>query len=190
MPDTRQKMIETAVRMFQEHGYHGVSWRKLVAEAKAPWGSISHHFPGGKKELAVAAVRAGAEAVDSLIRGCFDGEENAPKAIEKWFRATALHMQDQGFQTGCPVASIAQSTTPEVPEVAEASAAAFELWKRTLAALLTERGIARRRARRAAETAIVLLEGGIVHARISRSKAPLERIGGEAAAAIARELSG
>ena len=166
-------MIETATRLFQEHGYHGVSWRKLVREADAPWGSISHHFPGGKAELAVAAVEVGAKSIDALIGYCFSRNADSVSAIEMWFSLTADHMESHDFLTGCPVASIAQSTTPEVPEIVEASAKSFETWKRTISRELVARDFVEKKAMELADYCVLLLEGSIVMARISKSKSPL-----------------
>ena len=67
MTTTRQQMIETGVRLFQRGGYYATTWRGLVEEAGAHWGSINHHFPGGKQELAIEAIRVGAAGVDALI---------------------------------------------------------------------------------------------------------------------------
>ena len=61
-------MIDTAVRLFQLHGYHATSWRGLVTASETPWGSVHHHFPGGKEELGVAAITTGGDMVASL--GC------------------------------------------------------------------------------------------------------------------------
>lgn len=176
---TRKRMIDTAIRMFQEHGYHGLSWRKLVEEAGTPWGSIAHHFPGGKIELAVAAVEAGADTVDELIRYCFKKEDHPAKAVHTWFQLTAKHMEKSGFQIGCPVASIALSTTPQVPEISEASRQAFERWENTLVESL-DKTITKSERRNAAKIIMTLLEGGIVQSRIGCSKTPLDIAGKKA----------
>jgi TetR/AcrR family transcriptional regulator, lmrAB and yxaGH operons repressor len=186
---TRDRMVETAIKMFQEHGYHGVSWRKLVQQAGTPWGSIAHHFPGGKVELAQAAIESGAEKVDGLIKYCFEKHKDSQLAIKSWFKFTAQHMQDVNFQTGCPVASIALSTTPGIEELSLASTLAFQRWESTLAALLSTNNLATERAAKVASTVVTLLEGGIVRARISQSTRPLLAAGNEAALLIARETA-
>ncbi len=181
--DTRKKMIDTAILMFQEHGYHGVSWRKLVKEAGTPWGSIAHHFPDGKMELAIAAIEAGAKAVNDLICYCFEKEPDAAAAVNKWFKTTASHIEKAGFQIGCPVASIALSTTPQVAEIDSASYKAFSLWEETIANSIRHT-VKKQRASEIAKTIITLLEGGIVRTRIEKSKIPLETAGKEAAGLI------
>lgn len=179
---TRERMIATALRMFQEHGYHGVSWRNLVSEAGTPWGSIAHHFPGGKLELAVAVVESGGKAVNDLICHCIAKEPSIDKVIVAWFGHTARHMEQSGFQLGCPVASIAGSIAPEIPAIIEASSKAFKTWETTLANSFNQ-SLTKTRARKLSANIVTLLEGGIVHARIRKSKTPLEE-----AAKIAQQL--
>jgi TetR/AcrR family transcriptional regulator, lmrAB and yxaGH operons repressor len=44
------------------------SWRSLVDEAGTPWGSIRHHFPGGKDGLGLAAIEVGSELPEPSIQ--------------------------------------------------------------------------------------------------------------------------
>ena len=47
---TKQRLLETAVRLFLRHGYDGVSIRDLTEAAAANVASINYHF-GGKENL-------------------------------------------------------------------------------------------------------------------------------------------
>src|SRR5918995_78876 len=53
----RDRMIESAAVLFRERGVHGTSFSDVLEHSGAPRGSIYHHFPGGKTELAAEAVR-------------------------------------------------------------------------------------------------------------------------------------
>jgi AcrR family transcriptional regulator len=50
--DSRNRMIQSAALLFREHGYSGTGFRDVIEHSGAPRGSIYHHFPGGKEELA------------------------------------------------------------------------------------------------------------------------------------------
>src|SRR4051794_4816372 len=115
MASTRDTMVMTAARLFQRDGYHATSWRGLVKEAGTPWGSINHHFPGGKEELGVAAIAAGAPAVEALIEHCFASTAGPAEAIERWFALSAELMEAEAYRAGCPVATVALETTPHSP---------------------------------------------------------------------------
>src|SRR3990167_3882874 len=49
---TRDKLITAMADALQRKGLHGVGLNELLAQAGAPKGSLYHHFPGGKSELA------------------------------------------------------------------------------------------------------------------------------------------
>ncbi len=54
MPDTKERILQTAQRMFLEHGINGSSLRAITAEAKVNLAAINYHF--GSKENLVRAV--------------------------------------------------------------------------------------------------------------------------------------
>ena len=56
-------MIDAAVALFSRQGYAATSFNDIIEHSGAPRGSIYHHFPGGKAELAVEAVRSTGERV-------------------------------------------------------------------------------------------------------------------------------
>ena len=59
--DTRSRLVNAMQRTLQRNGLHGTGLTELLAQAKAPKGSLYHHFPGGKEELALAAIEQTAE---------------------------------------------------------------------------------------------------------------------------------
>src|SRR5271157_1807716 len=140
--DTRRQMIETAARMFQRDGYHATSWRSLVDEAGAPWGSIHHHFPGGKSELGAAAIEAGSDGVLALIDHCFAEQPDAERAVARWFELSAKMLVDSGYASGCPVATVALETIVTPGSVKDATQSAFGAWQKRLAWHLRKAGAA------------------------------------------------
>ena len=60
--ETRTKLVEAAATLFEERGYHAAGVKAILERAGAPRGSFYFHFPGGKEELAIAAIEAGARA--------------------------------------------------------------------------------------------------------------------------------
>jgi AcrR family transcriptional regulator len=175
--ETRQRMIESAARLFQRHGYHGVSWRGLVDAAGTPWGSISHHFPGGKEELGVAAIELGSDFLASVIERCFADADAPDTAVRQWFRTTADFVRASEFRAGCPVAIVALETAPDSEALTAASRAAFERWEGLVAEKLAATGVRRGRAREVAGLVLTLLEGALLLARVHASTAPLDRAG-------------
>ena len=170
-------MVETASRLFQRDGYSGTSWRGLVDEARAPWGSVHHHFPGGKEELGVAAIGFGGEAVAGLIAHCFDSQSDPASAVREMFRLAAAEMEASGYTAACPVASVARETVPGSEPMAAAAVAALIAWEKLIARRIRDTGIKKRRARELARLILTMYEGALVRSRIERSTVPLIEAG-------------
>ena len=68
MPRTshaKQNMIESAMRLQRKRGVFGTAFSDVIADSGAPRGSIYHHFPGGRAQVAAGALDA---EPDSLAR--------------------------------------------------------------------------------------------------------------------------
>ena len=176
-------MVLTAARLFQRDGYHATSWRRLVEEAGAPWGSIHHHFPGGKTELAVAAVDAGSAGVVALLDHCFADQEGAGRAVARWFELSGKLLVDTGYESGCPVATVALETLSGPGPVKDAVRAALGAWEARLAGHLRRAGLTRARATDAAVAVLALMEGALLLSRVHGDVRAM-RIAGRHAQAI------
>ena len=54
--DNRERLLEEALLLFRRHGYHGVGVSDILTAAALPKGSLYHHFPGGKDQIAVEVI--------------------------------------------------------------------------------------------------------------------------------------
>jgi TetR/AcrR family transcriptional repressor of lmrAB and yxaGH operons len=171
---TRERMISTAMTLFRRDGYAATSWRHLVEEAGTPWGSAYHHFPGGKEELAVAAVELGSAVVAKTVRRAFERTETAEDAVRWWFGKAGQALAADDYRGGCPVATITLELANNSPALTEACLAAFTRWHELLTTLLTERGFDSARADDLAIAVVNNLEGALLLCRVRRSLEPLE----------------
>ena len=55
--DARDRMIQSAALLFRERGIEGTAFADVLQRSGAPRGSVYHHFPGGKQQLAEEATR-------------------------------------------------------------------------------------------------------------------------------------
>jgi AcrR family transcriptional regulator len=186
---TRERMIQTAARLFQRDGYCSTSWRVLVKQAGTPWGSIHHHFPGGKEELGIAAIDAGGEAVAALIDHCFSERVDPPAAVARWFALSAELLLLSEYTAGCPVATVALETAASSPAMRSRTQRVFSRWQAQLAAHLRAAGATSRAARDASEAVLALLEGALLLARVQETQRPLRTASAQAQAIVRGALN-
>src|SRR5699024_10488247 len=56
-PDARTRLVAGTADLLRRRGFSAASVRESAKHSGAPLGSTYHYFPGGKSELATAAVR-------------------------------------------------------------------------------------------------------------------------------------
>jgi TetR/AcrR family transcriptional repressor of lmrAB and yxaGH operons len=173
--DTRQRMIDGAVRLLATAGLQGTSFSEVLELTGAPRGSIYHHFPDGKEQLVAAAVdSAGAHAISVLERFAgWSAREVAAGFLDMWRQLLVLSR----FRAGCSV--LAVTTATDSPELLAHSAEVFRGWRRELSILLTAGGLAEADAPGYAALLIASAEGAVVLSRAERSLEPFELVAGE-----------
>src|SRR2546428_13721730 len=68
--DSRASMVRSAASLIRTRGVNATSFSEVLAESGAPRGSIYHHFPNGKEQLAGDAIRWTSEWVLAHQRAC------------------------------------------------------------------------------------------------------------------------
>jgi TetR/AcrR family transcriptional regulator, lmrAB and yxaGH operons repressor len=71
LPTTRDRLVLTATRLFRQRGYDGTGLAEILTEAGVPKGSLYHHFPEGKSDLACAAADWTASEIIRVIDDSF-----------------------------------------------------------------------------------------------------------------------
>ena len=71
--DSRQKILDSAKRMFWHHGYSTTSPRQVMADSGVSQGSFYHHFPT-KSGLGREVVEANGRDVLDSVRAAMDGK--------------------------------------------------------------------------------------------------------------------
>lgn len=172
----RQKMIDSAIVLFRERGVAATSMRDIVEHGGAPRGSIYHHFPGGKQQLALEATEFAGGFIGSLLDAL---ATDAPTAtVDKFVGYWRSALTANDYQDGCPVASAAVSGV-ETPQAREAAGRAFGQWEEILARSLAARGVPQARAGSLATLVIAAVEGALIMARAQRSDEPLRAVAAE-----------
>jgi TetR/AcrR family transcriptional repressor of lmrAB and yxaGH operons len=169
---TKATLIEAASRLFRSRGYHGVGVNAVIAEAGAPAGSLYFHFPGGKQQLAAAAVRLAGERISAAIRTA--ATEDPRIALHEYFRGLGAELQRSGWESGCPIATVTLDVASDSPEVQASCADAYGTWRDALADGLRKAGVDDRLAEERAITLLAATQGALILARAWQTTEPLE----------------
>ena len=172
---TKQRMLDSAVLLLRERGAAGVTVDAVLAHSGAPRGSVYHHFPGGRNEMVLGAVRQAGDHIATMVRESAaegDVQQMVQRLVTFWKRA----LTKTGYRAGCPVAAMAVDSRDLVPDTGDAVREIFGQWQASLAEALSASGFAAPRAQRLATLVVSAIEGAIILCRAHRDLGPLDDV--------------
>jgi AcrR family transcriptional regulator len=185
---TRQRIVEAGAELLRVKGYTGTGVKEIVAAAEAPFGSLYHHFPGGKEQLGEEVIRWSGKMYGMLGPAVFDPAPDVVTGVRAFFAGAADHLEETDWRDACPIATVALEVASTSEPLRAATADVFTSWIDGLAPRFAAAGIDDARARELAIAMIAGLEGAFVLARAWRSKEPLLIAGEVAARAVAEAM--
>ena len=174
-PNTRERLIAAMTDALRRRGLHGIGLTELLAQAGAPKGVLYHHFPGGKTELAVAAIDDVVARMLAWLDGLLARHDDPIEAARQWMLAATMRLSSTGFHAGCPLATVALESTPDDHALREALARAFATLRERIAQALEQAGEPRASAQGVAALIVATYEGGLLQARVAHSTEPIQQ---------------
>ncbi len=175
--DTRERLIDAAMRLFWEKGYQSTSVADILSAAGAHSGSLYHFFPT-KQDVLVAVLDRYAEGITPmLLEPAWEGVEDP---IERVFALLARYRQllvATDCFYGCPIGSLALELHEPDPPVRERLAGNFAGWVRAIETCLEDVGdrFPSDLDRHAlAQFVLTTMEGGVMQARTHRDLEPFD----------------
>ena len=172
---TKDRLILAAAELFRSRGYHGVGLNEILEKANAPKGSLYHHFPDGKSDLALAAADWASDGMVRIIDDSFVGSESYADGVTTLCFKLAKFFDISGGWDGCPVSSILLDG-PENDDFRNNMAKAYERWVDRVADYGREFGSDEIAARFDAETLLLAIQGAWTMARARRSSDVIREI--------------
>ncbi|HEY4096290.1 MAG TPA: TetR/AcrR family transcriptional regulator [Baekduia sp.] len=185
---TRERIVTAGADLLRVKGYTGTGVKEIVTLAGAPFGSLYHHFPGGKEQLGEEVIRHSGALYGELVPLIFDATPDVVSGVRAFFAGAAEHLKETDYADACPIATVALEVASTSEPLRVATAEVFESWIVALAPRFAEAGIEEARARELAIAVLCGLEGAFVLARAMRETVALEVAGEVAAEAVAGAL--
>ena len=182
---TDQRIVRSMAELLRVQGYASTGLQQLARAARAPTGSIYHHFRGGKREVASAALRETGAAYIQLLPMLLDRHADLATAVEAAFAAAAGDLANTGWANMCPVGTVAGEIADTEPELRLVAAEVIASWVDAGSRYLARRGLSETDARAATYALLTALEGGFLLARTQRAVEPLLAAGRAVSAYIA-----
>ncbi|WP_405138394.1 TetR/AcrR family transcriptional regulator [Nocardia sp. NBC_01388] len=177
--ESKRRIEVAAAGLLARHGYHGFGLKKLSEAAGLPYGSIYHHFPGGKEEIAVSAITGTGVLVGRMIS---EAPADVFGTAATLFDFMAAKLAASEWTDGCPVGTPALDGGSDVDSVRTACVAAFDAMTAGFTQLLTDVGLPPGESYELSTTIVAAYEGATLLARVRRSDEPLLTV----SAALAR----
>ena len=162
--------------LLRRQGYGGTGFNEIVARSGAPKGSLYFHFPGGKEELAAAAMQRTGEQ----LRAAF-ARRSSPRAMISGRRSRACSTRSpkvferSDFRDGCPIATVTLEAAPATPTPLSARGRGDVrlVARRAAAAIARSPALREPRPSGARCSCFSAIEGALILARARRDLAPL-----------------
>ncbi|AFR49564.1 TetR/AcrR family transcriptional regulator [Gordonia sp. KTR9] len=185
---TDERIVVAMTELLRRQGYAATGIKQVVDAAGAPIGSIYHHFSGGKRDVAAAALRQSGAAYGELVGMLLAPYDDIADGIEAAFVAAADTIAESGWLNMCPVATVAGEVADTEPALRAVAAEVMDAWVDQGTALYRTHGLPEPEARTLILAVIASLEGAFILARTQRSTAPI-LAAGRAMGGYARALT-
>jgi len=186
---TKARILDATAALFMRYGYTGTGLKQIVADANAPFGSVYHHFPGGKQELGVEVLHRSGAMYGELVMSVFDAAPDVVTAVRDCFAGAAAVLVATDYADACPIETVALEVASSNESLRIATAEVFESWIVAATVRFEAAGLSAAVARELAIAFINLLEGAFVLARASRTTEAVDVAGRSAVVLVESALA-
>jgi AcrR family transcriptional regulator len=170
-------MISAAEQLFRVQGLHATGLAEVLERSGAPRGSLYHHFPGGKAELASVTLNAASARIEAALASLVGTTGSVAAALRAYGTASAARLRASDFAEGCPIGNTVLEASVLSPELRSVCDAALRAWEAVIADALVAEDVAKDEAASLGTFVVATFEGALLVARARRSTAPMEDAG-------------
>jgi AcrR family transcriptional regulator len=137
-PETRQRLVESARRLFHEQGYTATGIAQILDAAEANSGSLYYFFPT-KEDLLLAVLELYKELLyPMVVQPVLDRVSDPIERIFGILDGYRKQLLATKYQFGCPIGNLALELTNSHPAARELIAANFSGWRKAVEECLAD----------------------------------------------------
>jgi len=171
--DTRARILEATAELYRRQGMTATGLKQIAAAANAPFGSIYHHFPGGKEQISEEVIHAEGVRYGLLVGRQLAAVTDVVDGIPEIFASAATLLVELDYTEACSIETIALEVASTNERLRLATEAVFTGWIDGLTQWFTETGLPDDACRSLALGCLTSLEGAFVLCRSLRSTEPM-----------------
>ncbi|CAN1210212.1 TetR/AcrR family transcriptional regulator [Tumidithrix helvetica PCC 7403] len=169
---SKQTHVPSLLKLFRQFGYEGVTLSKISHETGLGKASLYHHFPGGKAEMAEAALSQVNQWLETSILGILERQEKPIAKFQAMCEETNRFF-NQG-QNSCLWAVLVMEQSSDDLFHTKISWA-FSQWIEAIAKVLIAAGLDATQAKQRGEDAMIAIQGALILSHGLRDFAPFQR---------------
>jgi TetR/AcrR family transcriptional repressor of lmrAB and yxaGH operons len=167
---TRDRILKAAKQLFQQRGYYAVGTAEILQASQAPKGSMYHHFPDGKEQVAIEAVGTIRIEVLAMLRRLQAKGLSTADIVRALAKGMAHWLKQSEWREGTMLASTTVGSVPDLPKLHVAIKAAFDEWRHEIVTMLIKERWTKTAATTMAQTLLAGIEGAMILARIDQDE--------------------
>ncbi|WP_256855830.1 TetR/AcrR family transcriptional regulator [Terribacillus halophilus] len=170
---TKELILRTASELFQRQGFHGTGLNQIIEESGAPKGSLYYHFPNGKEEIALEAIKLMKTLVLEGAAKDLAAKDTAVEAFQYHIHNIAADFEKKQQMEGVQIGLIASETAATNEVLRNSCQHAYADWQALYTDRLIAFGYEKEMAKDLAVTINALIEGAVILAVTNASGNPL-----------------
>ncbi len=173
---TKASLIASTADLIQRQGFGTTGMKQILETSGASRGSLYFHFPGGKEELVIEALKEATRRWRGALQAIMLEQESAGEMLEAACALLGERLRRSGWHKGCPVATITLEMGSANEEIRQICEEHFRLWTRFLHDVMA-RSMPEAEAEAWATLALTSIEGALLLSRAYQDTGPLMQVG-------------
>jgi TetR/AcrR family transcriptional regulator, lmrAB and yxaGH operons repressor len=183
---SKQTYVPALLKLFRQLGYEGVTLTKISQATGLGKASLYHHFPGGKAEMAEAALIAVNLWLETRILPILEREAKPIDIFESMCEEVNIFFN--GGQNSCLWAVLILDRSSDALFGSQINRA-FSQWIETISKVLIVAGVDETLAHQRGEDAIITIQGALILTHGLKDITPFQRAIAQLPQQLCRDIS-